>query len=79
MKNEYKKVLKSNEDLKKQVEKLDRDFKEANRNTASSAAGLYPRETPIRCGTAMGNGVNDKTNSSKGFLDELSYNQHFES
>jgi len=63
--------VKSNEDLKKQVDQLDK----LNRNGTMTSASIYGRD-PNRTGTALGN--HEKSTNS-GFLEELSFNHNLES
>ena len=62
--------MKSNEDLKKQVDQLDK----LNRNGTMTSASIYGRD-PNRTGTALGN--HEKSTNS-GFLEELSFNHNQE-
>jgi hypothetical protein len=68
-----------NEDLKKNIDKLEKDNREIARNSASSNLitnnNSLNKETPIRSVTAVGNKtIHEKSTNSQAILDEISYN-----
>jgi len=69
LKAEYRRVLKLNEDLKRQIEVLDRDHE-------LSKSVLYQKE-PMR-GVTTTKTIHEKS-TSQAILEELSYNHAFES
>lgn len=68
----------------KEIEQLQTDFKKLLKTNEDLKISLYSREAPIRSITAMGTSnptksINEKSASSAAVLEELSYNQNFES
>jgi F0F1-type ATP synthase membrane subunit b/b' len=67
LKQEYKRVLMANEDLKREVEQLQRDQKSFLQKGAQSVTNqaLMSKEMPLRSATVMGNKtIHEKSSSS---------------
>lgn len=80
LKTEYKRIVKSNEDLKKQIDKLEKECNEIARNSgqnilSNNGNSLINKETPVRSVTAVGNKtIHEKSANSQAILEEISYN-----
>lgn len=73
-------MLLSNEDLKKQIELMERESKSFIQKGAQSAtnSGLLNKESTLRSVTVLGNKTIHEKSSSQVLLEGLSYNQNFE-